>query len=74
MKTLLASTALSLSSLALSSTAMAADGPPPPSVNQPAGINLGGTRFFDGFAGPPGWSHLVYLKYSSVVCPGAGDR
>ncbi|WP_426139071.1 SphA family protein [Pseudomonas sp. DWP3-1-2] len=44
----------------------AADGPPPPSVSQPSGINLGGTSFFDGFAGPPGLSHLTYLKFSTA--------
>lgn len=37
-----------------------------PSVSEPAGINLGGTSFYDGFAGPPGLSHLVYLKYDSA--------
>nr|WP_249673891.1 transporter [Pseudomonas sp. PIA16] len=37
-----------------------------PSVNEPAGINLGGTSFYDGFAGPPGLSHLMYLKYDSA--------
>lgn len=65
MKTLLAST-LGLLTLAVIASAEAADGPPPPSVNQPAGINLGGTSFYDGFAGPPGLSHLVYLKYDSA--------
>jgi hypothetical protein len=43
----------------------AADGPPP-SVNEPSGINLGGTSFYDGFAGPPGLSHLTYLKFSTA--------
>ena len=47
-------------------TALAADGPPPPTVSQPSGINLGGTSFYDGFAGPPGLSHLTYLKFSSA--------
>lgn len=46
--------------------AQAADGPPPPSVNEPAGINLGSTSFYDGFTGPPGLSHLVYLRYDQA--------
>lgn len=45
---------------------MAADGPPPPSVSEPAGINLGGTSFYDGFAGLPGYSYQTYLRYSSA--------
>jgi len=61
MKTLLAST-LGLVIVTAANYSMAVDGPPPPSVNQPAGLNLAGTSFFDGFAGPPGLSHLVYLK------------
>lgn len=65
MKTSLAIT-LGLITLAALDTAVAADGPPPPSVNQPAGINLGGTSFYDGFAGPPGLSYLAYLKYQSA--------
>lgn len=56
----------SLILVALSYAAAAADGPPPPSVNQPAGINLGGTSFYDGFAGPPGINHLVYLKHDRI--------
>ncbi|MHA6234524.1 SphA family protein [Pseudomonas fluorescens group sp. PF-69] len=64
MKTLLAST-LGLIVFADVNAAYAADGPPP-SVSQPAGINLGGTSFYDGFAGPPGLSHLVYLKTDSA--------
>ncbi|MCF5525278.1 phenol degradation protein meta, partial [Pseudomonas syringae] len=44
----------------------AADGPPPPSVSQPSGINLGGTSFYDGFAGPPGLTHQTYLKFSTA--------
>lgn len=47
-------------------TALASNGPPPPTVSQPSGINLGGTSFYDGFAGPPGLSHLTYLKFSSA--------
>ncbi|MBD1550571.1 SphA family protein [Pseudomonas typographi] len=47
-------------------TAQAADGPAPPSVSEPSGINLGGTSFYDGFAGPPGLSHLTYLKFSTA--------
>lgn len=65
MKTLLVTT-LGLVAFATLSTATAADGPPPPSVNQPAGINLGNTSFYDGFAGPPGLSYLTYLKYDSA--------
>ncbi len=55
---------LALSFVALA--ANAADGPPPPSVAQPSGINLGGTSFYDGFAGPPGLSHQTYLKFSTA--------
>ncbi|WP_416425136.1 transporter [Pseudomonas sp. App30] len=44
----------------------AADGPPPPGVSQPSGINLGGTSFYDGFAGLPGYSYQSYLRYSSA--------
>ena len=47
------------------SAASAADGPPPPTVSQPSGINLGGTSFYDGFAGPPGLTHQTYLKFST---------
>lgn len=54
--------ALSFASLAVP----AAEGPPPPSVSEPSGINLGGTSFYDGFAGPPGLSHLTYLKFSTA--------
>ncbi|EJM70888.1 protein involved in meta-pathway of phenol degradation [Pseudomonas sp. GM50] len=61
-KSLPACLALSFASFA----APAADGPPPPSVNEPSGINLGGTSFYDGFAGPPGLSHLTYLKFSTA--------
>ncbi|WP_191486893.1 transporter [Pseudomonas sp. FEN] len=46
--------------------AQAAGGPPPPSVNEPSSINLGSTSFYDGFAGPPGLSHLTYLKFSTA--------
>ncbi|TFZ33670.1 phenol degradation protein meta, partial [Pseudomonas syringae] len=46
--------------------AHAADGPPPPSVSQPSGINLGGTSFYDGCAGPPGLTHQTYLKFSTA--------
>ncbi|NJJ55895.1 SphA family protein [Pseudomonas sp. B14(2022)] len=49
-----------------SSAVFAADGPPAPSVTEPSGINLGGTSFYDGFAGPPGLSHLTYLKFSTA--------
>ncbi|WP_297832293.1 transporter [Pseudomonas sp.] len=45
--------------------AVAANGPPP-SVTEPSGINLGGTSFYDGFAGQPGLSILTYLKFSSA--------
>ncbi|PQO98926.1 phenol degradation protein meta [Pseudomonas frederiksbergensis] len=61
-KSLPACLALSFASFA----ALAADGPPPPSVSEPSGINLGGTSFYDGFAGPPGLSHLTYLKFSTA--------
>jgi hypothetical protein len=61
-KSLPACLALSFASFA----AHAADGPPPPSVNEPSGINLGGTSFYDGFAGPSGLSHLTYLKFSTA--------
>lgn len=61
-KTLPACLALSFASLAV----FAADGPPPPSVSQPSGINLGGTSFYDGFAGPPGLTHQTYLKFSTA--------
>ena len=54
---------LALSCVSLA--AFAAEGPPPPSVSQPSGINLGGTSFFDGFAGPPGLTHQTYLKFST---------
>lgn len=64
MKTLLACT-LGLFALTTLNAANAADGPPPPSVNQPNG-NLGNTSFYDGFAGPPGFSHLTYLKFASA--------
>ncbi|MFJ4141200.1 transporter [Pseudomonas sp. NPDC089734] len=66
MKTLLCST-LGLFAFTTGISTKAADGPPPPSVNQPSGINLGGTSFYDGFAGPPGLSHLVYLKHNSAT-------
>ncbi len=37
----------------------------PPSVTEPAGINLGGTSFFDGFTGKPGtFAYLGYLRLS----------
>lgn len=61
-KSLPACLALSFASFA----AHAADGPPPPSVSQPSGINLGGTSFYDGFAGPPGLNHQTYLKFSTA--------
>lgn len=64
MKTILTS-ALVLSMLAVATSTVAAEGPPP-SVSQPSGINLGNTSFYDGFAGPPGLSHLTYLKYNSA--------
>ena len=60
-KSLPACLALSFASFAI----YASDGPPP-SVNEPSGINLGGTSFYDGFAGPPGLSHLTYLKFSTA--------
>lgn len=47
------------------SAAHAADGPPPPTVSEPSGINLGGTSFYDGFAGPPVLTHQTYLKFST---------
>lgn len=65
MKTLLRSP-LSLFMYATLNTVMAAGGPPPPSVNEPAGLNLGSTSFYDGFSGPPGLSHLVYLRYDQA--------
>lgn len=46
--------------------AVAANGPPPPSVGEPNGINLGGTSFYDGFAGLPGFSFQQYLKFTSA--------
>ncbi len=64
MKTLLACT-MGLFTLAMQNTVNAADGPPPPSVSQPNG-NLGNTSFYDGFAGPPGFSHLVYMKFATA--------
>lgn len=45
---------------------VAANGPPPPSVGEPNGINLGGTSFYDGFAGLPGFSFQQYLKFTSA--------
>nr|WP_090266418.1 transporter [Pseudomonas panipatensis] len=47
--------------------AQGAPAAPPPSVSQPTGINLGVTSFFDGFAGPPGWTYLAYLRTSSAT-------
>lgn len=57
---------LSLGVMIAASTANAAEAPPP-SVSQPSGINLGVTSFFDGFAGPLGWTHLVYLRQSRAT-------
>ena len=36
-----------------------------PSVSEPQGINLGITSFYDGFSGPPGFSYLGVLRYTS---------
>ncbi|WP_343656772.1 SphA family protein [Paraburkholderia caribensis] len=36
-----------------------------PNVTEPQGINLGVTSFFDGFSGPPGFSYLGVLRYTS---------
>ena len=47
--------------------ASAAEGPPPPGISEPTGINLGGTSFYDGFAGLPGFSYQSYLRYSSAT-------
>ncbi|MDE2150705.1 MAG: transporter [Betaproteobacteria bacterium] len=34
---------------------------------EPAGINLGGTSFFDGFGGTqPGWTYLGYYQFSNL--------
>lgn len=50
------------------SSALAANGPPPPAVSQPGGINLGNTSFYDGFAGPPGrLNHNIYLQHSRAT-------
>ncbi len=61
MKILLACT-FGLFALTTLNAASAADGP---SVNQPNG-NLGNTSFYDGFAGPPGFSYLTYLEFASA--------
>lgn len=37
-----------------------------PSVGQPSGLNLGGTSFYDGFTGSPGWTWLTWLRSSSA--------
>ncbi|MBU9172109.1 transporter [Burkholderia gladioli] len=37
-----------------------------PTVSEPQGLNLGGTTFFDGFSGPPGWSYLGEVRYSTA--------
>ena len=66
MKSLTQRAWLSLGVMIAASTANAAEAPPP-SVSQPSGINLGVTSFFDGFAGPPGWTHLVYLRQSRAT-------
>ncbi|KAF1018819.1 MAG: hypothetical protein GAK30_03480 [Paracidovorax wautersii] len=62
MKTLLSCTTLALALPCLAQQI----GAPPPSVAQPSGLNLGGTSFSDGMAGPPGWSYLAYLKYTEA--------
>jgi len=63
MKKPFATTSLALTILAASTSPVFAV---TPSVNEPSGLNLGGTSFYDGFAGQPGLSHLVYLKYDSA--------
>jgi hypothetical protein len=35
-----------------------------PSVSQPGGLNLGGTSFYDGFSGPPGWAWQSTVRHS----------
>lgn len=52
-----------LCTLLLSPCVAYADDPPPPSVSQPSGINLGKTSFYDGFSGPYGWNYLAYLTH-----------
>lgn len=37
-----------------------------PTVSEPQSINLGSTSFFDGFSGPPGWSYLSEVRYSTA--------
>lgn len=37
-----------------------------PTVSEPQGLNLGSTSFFDGFSGPPGWSYLSEVRYSTA--------
>lgn len=35
-----------------------------PAVNQPGGLNLGNTSFYDGFSGGPGWAGLSTIMHS----------
>ena len=37
-----------------------------PAVNQPAGLNLGVTSFYDGFSGGPGWAWQTTLRHSNA--------
>jgi hypothetical protein len=37
-----------------------------PTVSQPSGINLGGTSFYDGFSGAPGWAWLSSVRFASA--------
>jgi len=48
---------------ALAATGVAAQ---VPTVSQPAGLNLGGTSFYDGFSGAPGWTWLSWVRNTSA--------
>jgi hypothetical protein len=42
--------------------------PPPDVVKLPAGLNLGGTSFYDGFGSTdPGWIFLDYARWNHLT-------